>query len=85
MKCVYFAANAWVKIYGDIYWSSWPSLLHDKLSMYKSDSDRFLSITVVYTSSDTPLIQMRTQQPSKTSWLQDFEIFKISSGFQDFQ
>ena len=59
MKRVNFSANAQVKSYGDICCVSWPSSLRDELSMCESDSDSFLSTSVVYRPGDTPLIQMR--------------------------
>ena len=83
MKRVDFAANALFKSYGDICCSSWPSSLLDELSMYKSDSDSFCSTTVVYRSSDTPLIQIEGST-TKQNQLRDFEIFKISSKISRF-
>ena len=65
MKRVNFSANVQVKSYGDICCVSWPYSLRDELSMCESDSDSFLSTSVVYRPGDTPLIQMRAQQPSK--------------------
>ena len=65
MKHVDFSANAQVKSYGDICCVSWPSSLHDELSMCESDSDSFLSTSVVYRPDNTPLIQTRARQPSK--------------------
>ena len=84
MKRVDFAANALFKSYGDICCSSWPSSLLDELSMYKSDSDSFCSTTVVYTSSDTPLIQTRGRQPSKISY-EISKSLRFQVRFQDFQ
>ena len=65
MKRVDFSTNAQVKSYGDICCVSWSSSLCDELSMCKSDSDSFLSTSVVYRSGNTPLIQTRARQPSK--------------------
>ena len=65
MKCVDFSANAQVKSHGNICCESWPSSLRNELSMCKSDSDSFLSTSVVYRPGNTPLIQTRARQPSK--------------------
>ena len=57
MKRVDFSANAQVKSYGDICCVSWLSSLRDELSICESDSDSFLSTSVVYKpAGDTPLI-----------------------------
>ena len=84
MKCVDFATNALFKSYGNICCSSWPSLLLDELPMYESDSDSFCSTTVVYRSTDTPLIQTRGRQPSKTSY-KILKSLRFQVRFQDFQ
>ena len=55
------SANIVFKSYGDICHSSWSSSLLDELSKYKSDSNNNQS-SVLRTSSDTLLIQMRDQQ-----------------------
>ena len=54
-----------VKSYGNICCVSWSSSLRDELLMCASDSDSFLSTSVVYRPGDTPLMQTRAQQPSK--------------------
>ena len=59
MKCMDFSANAQVKSYGDICCVSWPSSLRDELLMCESDSNSFLSTSVVYRPGETPLIQTR--------------------------
>ena len=57
MYHVDFSANAQVKSYGDICCVPWPSSLCDEFLMCKSDSDSFLSTSVVYRpGGDAPLI-----------------------------
>ena len=54
MHCVDFAENTLFRSSGDIKfcWSPLPSLLFDRLSMDKTDSDGFFSRWIVYRSSD---------------------------------
>ena len=45
----------------------------------KSDSDSFLSTSLVYRSCNTPLIQMKARQPRKPASYRISKSFKISS------
>ena len=69
MKHVEFVENTLFKSYGEVCWSSQPSLLLDELSVDKRDSDGFFSRRLAcrtsnrsYSSTDSSLVTVDYQQ-----------------------